>query len=95
MDESKPTKKDNVIGVTFFFATILLTLFGMQFVKLRILAGIPFTLYGIYGLIKRRIWAIGGYGAGGSFCVKNKWSIIVSIFYIIFGVFFSLSYSGG
>jgi hypothetical protein len=77
----EPTQTENVFGVSALLLTFVFLFLGLKIPLAKFSMGIPFLLYGTYGLAKKRVWMF-----FGSFTADQKDAVIVSILYMIIGI---------
>ena len=87
---TKPTLKDNLIAFSVLLLTGLAVFIGLLF-NIGFIVGIPLFLYGVYGLIAKRVWALGTFSGDGRLVVNHD-SLIFSRRYMVFGIIFSVAF---
>jgi hypothetical protein len=86
----KPSFKENLIGFVLVIIGTFAAIFIGTIYQIGYITGIPITSYGIYGLISKRLWLIGGSrGAPPGEFITDKRYKYLAIAYIIMGVFLS------
>lgn len=83
----KPKPLDNFVGIIFLISAVISPLIW-RYYHVNNVVGLPWILYGAYGLLTTRLWVIGTVEAPGNF-ISNKKSIFWGIGYILFGLLFN------